>query len=232
MSQMVSLPIPDELYEPLQRVARAAHQPLEAVLLKALQTSLPPLDGLPPDLNAELTRLENLDDNALQQVLLGTVPVAQQQELDALLNKNQAEGLSQDEKSRLADLTRTTDRIMLKKARASVLLRFRGRRLDEYFDFIAPDDIRIKGTRIGIESVLYEYVYRESRPEEVAQRFPSLSLESVYAAILYYLQHREKMEAYLADWLEWGKAVREQQERNPPPVVLRLRAAKQAHQVG
>jgi hypothetical protein len=72
---MVSLPIPDELYEPLQRVARAAHQPLEAVLLKALQTSLPSLDGLPPDLNEELTRLENLDDNELQQVLLSTVAV-------------------------------------------------------------------------------------------------------------------------------------------------------------
>jgi hypothetical protein len=126
---MVSLPIPDELYEPLQRVARAARQPLETVLLKALQTSLPPLDGLPPDLNEELTRLENLNDQELQHVLLGTVPLEQQQELNTLLNKNQAEGLSLDEKSRLGDLTQTTDRIMLKKARASVLLRFRGQRL-------------------------------------------------------------------------------------------------------
>lgn len=232
MSHMISLAIPDELYEPLQWVARAAHQPLEAVLLKALQTSLLPLDGLPPDLSEELTHLENLDDNELQRVLLGTLPVAQQQELDALLNKNRAEGLNQDEKSCLNDLMLTTDHIMLKKARALVLLCCHGRRLDEYFDFIAPDDIRMKGTRIGIESILYEYVYRESRPEEVAQRFPTLSLESVYAAILYYLQHRQKMDAYLADWLEWGKAMRKQQECNLPPVILRLRAAKQALQAG
>ncbi len=33
--------------------------------------------------------------------------------------------------------------------------------VEGHFDFIAPDDIRIKGSRIGIESVLYEYIYRE-----------------------------------------------------------------------
>ncbi len=37
--------------------------------------------------------------------------------------------------------------------------------LNEYFDFLAPDDIRIKGHRIGIETVLYEYLYRERTPE-------------------------------------------------------------------
>ncbi|MGH2367163.1 MAG: DUF433 domain-containing protein, partial [Chloroflexota bacterium] len=27
--------------------------------------------------------------------------------------------------------------------------------LEDYFDFLAPDDIRLKGTRVGIETVLY-----------------------------------------------------------------------------
>ena len=30
--------------------------------------------------------------------------------------------------------------------------------IEEYFDHLAPDDIRIKGTRVGIESVLYEFI--------------------------------------------------------------------------
>jgi hypothetical protein len=30
--------------------------------------------------------------------------------------------------------------------------------LQDYFTILAHDDIRIKGTRIGIESVLYEYI--------------------------------------------------------------------------
>ncbi len=29
--------------------------------------------------------------------------------------------------------------------------------LEDYFDFLAPNDIRIKGHRIGIETVVYEY---------------------------------------------------------------------------
>ncbi len=102
--------------------------------------------------------------------------------------------------------------------------------LEDYFDFFAPDDIRIKGRRIGIESVLYEYLFREQTPAEIHQRFPTLTLEQIHAAILYYLHNREKMDDYMTDWLEWGQRMREEQERNPPPVVIRLRASKAKRQ--
>jgi len=29
--------------------------------------------------------------------------------------------------------------------------------LEEYCDFLTPDDIRLKGSRIGIETVFYEH---------------------------------------------------------------------------
>jgi uncharacterized protein (DUF433 family) len=102
--------------------------------------------------------------------------------------------------------------------------------LEDYFDFLAPDDIRIKRSRIGIESVLYEYIHREQSPEAIAARFPTLTLEQVYATILYYLHNREEIEAYIADWLEYGRRMREEQDRNPPPVVARLRALKAERQ--
>lgn len=102
--------------------------------------------------------------------------------------------------------------------------------LEDYFDFLAPDDIRIKGHRIGIETILYDYIHREQTPEAIQRRFPSLTLEQVYATILYYLSNREKIDAYLTDWLEWGHRMREEQERNPPPFVLRLRALKAARE--
>ncbi|MEK7440265.1 MAG: DUF433 domain-containing protein [Chloroflexota bacterium] len=98
--------------------------------------------------------------------------------------------------------------------------------LEQYFDFLAPDDIRIKGHRIGIESVLYEYLFREQTPEQILRRFPSLTLEQIYATILYYLSHRKNVEAYIQDWLEWGERMRAEQNHNPPPVVVRLRALK------
>jgi len=37
--------------------------------------------------------------------------------------------------------------------------------IEEYFNFLAEDDIRIKGTRIGIETVLNDYIYNEKTPE-------------------------------------------------------------------
>ncbi len=99
-------------------------------------------------------------------------------------------------------------------------------RLEDCFNFIAPDDIRIKGTRVGIETVLYEYIHRAQSPEEIAERFPSVTLEQVYATILYYLHNKEAVSAYLAEWLEHGRRAREEQRRNPPPFIEKLRSLK------
>ncbi len=98
--------------------------------------------------------------------------------------------------------------------------------LEDYFDFLAPDDIRIKGTRVGIETVLYDFIHRSRTPEKIVSSYPTLTLEQVYATILYYLRNRDQVNAYLEDWLEWGRQMREKQKRNPPPVVIRLQALK------
>jgi uncharacterized protein (DUF433 family) len=102
--------------------------------------------------------------------------------------------------------------------------------LETYFEFLAPDDIRIKGTRIGVESILYEYIHRGQTPDAIAGRFHTVSLEQVYAAILYYLRNRERLDAYLAEWLAFGQSAREAQELNPPAAVLRLRQRKAEQQ--
>lgn len=96
--------------------------------------------------------------------------------------------------------------------------------LESYFEFLRPDDIRIAGTRIGIETVLYDYIYGSQSPDAIAARYPSLSPEQVYAAILYYLRNRMQMESYLADWFAHGERMRAEQEQNIPPVIARLRS--------
>ncbi len=85
----------------------------------------------------------------------------------------------------------------------------------------SPNDIRLKGHRIGIESVLYEYIYNEKAPLQIAARFPSLSLEEIHATILYYLRNREQIDQYMSDWLEHGRQMREKQARNPTPAMLK-----------
>ncbi len=107
--------------------------------------------------------------------------------------------------------------------------------LEEYFDFFASDDIRIKGTRIGIETILYDFIHRSHAPEEIVSTYPSLSLEQVYATILYYLHNREAVSNYLSHWMQWSRDMRSQQATNPSPEIQRLRkikAEKLAHQSG
>lgn len=98
--------------------------------------------------------------------------------------------------------------------------------LEDYFTFLAPDDIRIKGSRIGIESVLYEYIYQKRTAEEIAQLFSSLRLEQIYATLLFYLHNQEKLEAYVKDWLDRSQRAVEEQRKNPSPGVQRLMAIK------
>ncbi|NET56148.1 MAG: DUF433 domain-containing protein [Symploca sp. SIO2E6] len=98
--------------------------------------------------------------------------------------------------------------------------------LENYFLILGPDDIRLKGTRIGIETILYDYIYRARRAEEIAQTYPSLSLEQVYATILYYLHNQQAVAQYLTDWIEHGERMLAEQRRNPSPGRLRLQKLK------
>ena len=92
-----------------------------------------------------------------------------------------------------------------------------------YFDFLAPDDIRVKGTWVGIETILYDYIYRSRSPEDIVAQYPSLTLEQVHATITYYLHNKEKVTAYLVNWLENANRRWEEQNRNPSPAIQRLR---------
>ena len=87
--------------------------------------------------------------------------------------------------------------------------------LEDYFDIHGPEDIRIRGHRIGIETVLYEYIHRGRTREQIAAQFPTLSLEEVYATILYYLRNREAVSDYLTRWLRHGEQARAAQEQDP-----------------
>ncbi|HEX5503786.1 MAG TPA: DUF433 domain-containing protein [Thermomicrobiales bacterium] len=103
-------------------------------------------------------------------------------------------------------------------------------RLEDYFDFLAPDDIRIKGTRVGIETVLYDFIHRARTPEQIVASYPTLTLEQVYATILYYLHNRAAVGAYLSDWLEFGQRMRAEQANDPAAqdFLARMRQARAA----
>ena len=128
--------------QPVQRVAQATRQSVEELLVTALQAALHTLEGLPSDVVQHLVALESLDDQALSRVMLETVPLDQQRQLHDLLLRNQAGMLTDSEREQLALLQQQADLVMLRKARAAVLLRFRGKRVptpSELSPLAAPD---------------------------------------------------------------------------------------------
>ena len=96
--------------------------------------------------------------------------------------------------------------------------------LEDNFAFLAENDIRVKGTRVGIETILYEYIHNSKLPEVIADRYYySLTVEQVYATILYYLQNQEEVGAYLDDYLKFCQNAREENKKDPSPGAVRLR---------
>jgi uncharacterized protein (DUF433 family) len=95
--------------------------------------------------------------------------------------------------------------------------------LKDYFDFLAPNDIRVKGTRVGIETILWDYLDMGLFPEQIAARYRTLSLEQVYATLTYYWGNREQVEAYLRAVEKEVERQRQEQDRHPSPAVQRLR---------
>ena len=87
--------------------------------------------------------------------------------------------------------------------------------IEDYFTFLAPDDIRLRGHRIGIETILYEYIHRGRTAEQIAEEFDTLSLEEIYATLLYYHRNKQTVSDYLGAWIEHGERERRAQARDP-----------------
>ncbi len=101
--------------------------------------------------------------------------------------------------------------------------------LEAYFDFLDPDDIRIKGHRIGIDQVI-AYWKEGYSPEAIAEEFPGLSLEKVYATITYYLHNQSEIDGSMARLAAWREQRYQEWAASPSPLVQRLRALKEQRQ--
>jgi uncharacterized protein (DUF433 family) len=83
----------------------------------------------------------------------------------------------------------------------------------------------VRGTRVSLDSIIYEY-RRGRSPESILQSFPLVgSLVRVYGAITYYLEHQAELEEYLGSqnrrWVELR-----QQHALPAGLKAKLDAAR------
>lgn len=89
------------------------------------------------------------------------------------------------------------------------------------FEFVNPETIRIKGTRVGIEIVIEKFLEGAS-PKEIHGHYPHLTLKQIYATITYYLFNKKVIDAYIEAGYKRMEAAYEVQRKNPPQGVKRL----------
>jgi uncharacterized protein (DUF433 family) len=82
--------------------------------------------------------------------------------------------------------------------------------------------IRVAGTRITLDTLVDTFMTGAS-PEEIAQDFPVLQLDDVYAVVTYYLRHRSEVDAYLSERRARADAIRREIEARSPQTGLRDR---------
>ena len=82
--------------------------------------------------------------------------------------------------------------------------------------------IRVAGTRVTLDTVIDTFLTGAS-PEEIAQDFPVLHLDDLYAVLTYCLRHREEVDAYLRGRKARAAAIRREVEGHFPQAGLRDR---------
>ncbi len=89
---------------------------------------------------------------------------------------------------------------------------------------------RVADTRISLDSVIVNWLNGES-PESIVENFYTLTLESVYGALAYYLANREEIDEYLRQSNVEFEMLRqkswEDMRINRPQLYQKLTAAKQ-----
>jgi hypothetical protein len=83
------------------------------------------------------------------------------------------------------------------------------------------------GTRIGLDSIVLAFKDGES-PEATLRTFPMVGpLVRMYGAIIFYLENKEKVEAYLEDQERLGAEVKTKETELPGALSARLREARE-----
>ncbi|MFY9225280.1 MAG: DUF433 domain-containing protein [Blastocatellia bacterium] len=100
-------------------------------------------------------------------------------------------------------------------------------------DYIEQKDgvYKIIGSRVSLDSVIYQFLDGFS-PETIATEcFPTLSLEQVYGAISFYLANRSEVDKYLAEQRKEYEAKRQAAIEQDPTFYQRMRQIRNQQQV-
>lgn len=137
-AETVTIQVPQSLYRRLERLATLTRRPLESLVEQTLSSSLPPLpDDLPSAARDSMLALESLSDVDLWSTMRATFPKTDLEQWEELRERRKARIITADEQTILDGLTQEADLLMLRKAYAAVLLKWRGHSLPSLTDLEA-----------------------------------------------------------------------------------------------
>src|SRR4051812_39593455 len=119
MNQAVlTVELPDDIYERVRRTAKAMNQPVEKALVHIVRAATPSLARVASKYRAELEAMEDLSDEQLWKVTKQRPAPAKQRRLTILLEKGEAGKLTEREHAELNAMRTAADRLMLRRSYA------------------------------------------------------------------------------------------------------------------
>ncbi|QFS51774.1 hypothetical protein [Nostoc sphaeroides] len=129
-TQQVTIELPEPIFRQLVRIAEATHQPVEALVTQSVISNLPPFtENAPTDIQPELLRMQTVDKDELKAIAYAQVEPSDRERHLNLLKKNEEDLLTAEERQELTALRLAADHLMLRKAYAWSILRWRGQRI-------------------------------------------------------------------------------------------------------
>ena len=122
----LTIQLPEDIYDRLADKAKIVNQSVDEIALHSLRAGLPPtLDDVPKRFQDDLRMLDQLSNEMLKAVAQTDLSDEKVERYEQLLSKNQREGLTQSEQKALNTLREESDLLMLRRAYASLLVKWR-----------------------------------------------------------------------------------------------------------
>src|SRR5919108_784540 len=100
--QAITVELPEEVYERVQRTARGMQQPLEQALVRIVTAAMPSLERVPHMYHKELEAMEALSDTELWREVESQITATQQGQLTRLQRKHQRGTMTERERQTLS----------------------------------------------------------------------------------------------------------------------------------
>lgn len=134
-TQRVTIELPEPVFRQLTRIAKATQQSVEVLAAQSVISNLPPsVENTSSEMQLELLKIQTLSIEQLLAIAQAQVEPSQHERHVQLLDKNKEGLLTSEERQELTDLRLANDRLMLYKAYAWSVLRWRGHRIPPLTD--------------------------------------------------------------------------------------------------